>query len=223
MNGGFCLNLNTSLDESIYRLKILIRQGWLGKVPRGEIESIASHSFAVAMLALILTPIENHLRLSGRSKLSQLDQLKVLELSLVHDFGESQFLDLDKRTMDLLGVEKQRIKNYFESQAALNLRDYFNRFAMLFSFDQGDLPGDKIHTRLIEVLENSTSESQFVHALDKVELNLQCQAYVKNGFLTQIHAKNFLNSSFNYLIAFKNQYCIIPILIEQNIVLNGDV
>ncbi len=64
------------------RLKALYRQGWLQrKVLEDKTESVADHSFGVAMLALLLCP-------------SELDKLKVLEIALLHETGECIVGDL---------------------------------------------------------------------------------------------------------------------------------
>ena len=64
------------------RLKALYRQGWLQrKVPEAKTESVADHSFGIAMLALLLCPVE-------------LDKLKVLEIALLHETGECIIGDL---------------------------------------------------------------------------------------------------------------------------------
>ena len=120
-------NLKT-LEESIYRLKILFRQGWLGNVPRGEIESVADHSYAVATLGFLLTPIENELRIIHKQDKQNLDELKILKLALLHDFGESQYLDIDKRTINLLGIQGKDIKTKLEHNAAKNLQNQLGSY-----------------------------------------------------------------------------------------------
>lgn len=68
--------------QSFLRLKALYRQGWLQrKVPEIMTESVADHSFGIAMLALLLCPPE-------------LDRLKVLEIALLHETGECIIGDL---------------------------------------------------------------------------------------------------------------------------------
>ena len=69
----------------VYRLKELFRQGWIGKVPSSEIESVADHSYAVSLIALVLVPIENELRNKSSVQLNLLNKLEVIEKCLVHD------------------------------------------------------------------------------------------------------------------------------------------
>ena len=68
--------------QSFLRLKSLYRQGWLQRnVPIDKTESVADHSFGIAILALLLCPPE-------------LDKLKVLEMALLHETGEIIIGDL---------------------------------------------------------------------------------------------------------------------------------
>ncbi|MDO9578438.1 MAG: HD domain-containing protein [Candidatus Cloacimonadales bacterium] len=89
--------------QSFLRLKALYRQGWLQRdVPEEKTESVADHSFGIAILALLLCPPE-------------LDKLKVLEIALLHETGECIIGDLtpwdnlteaEKSRMELEAVEE---------------------------------------------------------------------------------------------------------------------
>ncbi len=66
-------------------LKQLYRQGWLRRgIPKDRCESVAEHSFGVALLALWLVETQYPL----------LDAQKVLRMALIHDFGEVYAGDL---------------------------------------------------------------------------------------------------------------------------------
>ena len=68
--------------QTFLRLKSLYRQGWLQReVSEEKTESVADHSFGIAMLALLLCPPE-------------LDKLKVLEIALLHETGKCIIGDL---------------------------------------------------------------------------------------------------------------------------------
>jgi len=92
-----------SVFQSFLRLKALYRQGWLQReVPAEKTESVADHSFGIALLALLLCPLE-------------LDKLKVLEIALLHETGECIIGDLtpwdniteeEKSRMELEAVEE---------------------------------------------------------------------------------------------------------------------
>ena len=89
--------------QSFLRLKALYRQGWLQRqVPKEKTESVADHSFGIAMLALLLCPPE-------------LEKLKVLEIALLHETGEciigdltpwDNFTEEEKSRMELEAVEE---------------------------------------------------------------------------------------------------------------------
>ncbi|MCF7793530.1 MAG: HD domain-containing protein [Candidatus Cloacimonetes bacterium] len=86
------------------RLKALYRQGWLQRnVPDIKTESVADHSFGIAMLALLLCPPE-------------LDKLKVLEIALLHETGECIIGDLTP--WDNLTEEK---KSEMEKNAVIKI------------------------------------------------------------------------------------------------------
>ena len=66
-------------------LKQIYRQGWLQRgIPAERCESVAEHSYAVAMLAMFV----------AEERFPELDSLQVLRLALLHDFGEIDAGDL---------------------------------------------------------------------------------------------------------------------------------
>ncbi|MHA2362758.1 MAG: HD domain-containing protein [Candidatus Hodarchaeales archaeon] len=210
-----------SLFEPISRLKTLLRQGWIGKIPKSEIESIADHSYSVALLCLILTPCENYLR--SQEGVDQLDQAKILELALLHDLGESQYLDIDKNTKDLLNTNGLDVKDILEKQAAINLRKRWNGFYNKIISPETSFLSDDIYEKILEGVNLTSKEAQFVSMIDKIELNLQSQMYLKKGFINQTNAKEFLNSSFKdidgWFSTHQSEFMIIPRLISSKIII----
>lgn len=66
----------------LLRLKQVLRQGWTRHpIPRSAVESVADHSYGVALLCLLMCPPE-------------LDRNRVLELAVVHDLAEVETGDL---------------------------------------------------------------------------------------------------------------------------------
>ncbi|MCA9779191.1 MAG: HD domain-containing protein, partial [Candidatus Eremiobacteraeota bacterium] len=60
----------------LLRLKTVSRQGWTRHpIPQAAVESVADHSYGVALLALLMCPPE-------------LNRSRVLELALLHDLAE---------------------------------------------------------------------------------------------------------------------------------------
>ena len=82
------------------QLKLLFRQGWLRHGLAKEIcESVAEHTLGVVFLSMLL--VDRYF--------PELDLLKVLRMSILHDFGEvyaGDFTPLDKITPE----EKHTLK-----------------------------------------------------------------------------------------------------------------
>lgn len=131
-------------------LKNLFRQGWLAAgINRERCESVAEHSFGVAILALLLCDQLYH----------DLDPLKVIRMALLHDFGEIYAGDFTPND-DVTPEEKQRLE-----------RESVSR--VLGSLPQGDL-----YLALWDDFETGNSpEAQLVRQLDRLEMGLQALVY----------------------------------------------
>ena len=76
----------TKLVNAAGKLKRIKRQGWLDvKIPKAQVESVADHSFRVAILVAFLSDPE-------------MDMAKALKMALVHDLGEAEVGDLTPRS-----------------------------------------------------------------------------------------------------------------------------
>jgi putative hydrolase of HD superfamily len=74
-----------SLADSMVRLKAIPRAGWvLRGVPAGDAESVAAHSWGVALVALALAELHPE----------PVDVGRLLSMCLLHDLAESVFGDL---------------------------------------------------------------------------------------------------------------------------------
>lgn len=129
------------------RLKGTVRAGWGLRGIEGA-ESVADHTFGVALLALVL-----HGEAEG-----PLDRERCLALALVHDLGESLVGDITP--FDGVPVEE---KHRREREALAELG------ALLGS---GELPA-----LWEEYQAGTTPEARFVRELDKLETALQAAAY----------------------------------------------
>ena len=129
------------------RLKSTVRAGWGLRGIEGA-ESVADHTFGVALLALVL-----HREAEG-----PLDRERCLALALVHDLGESLVGDITP--YDGVPVEE---KHRRERQALQELG------ALL---GHGELPA-----LWEEYQAGLTPEARFVKELDKVETALQAAEY----------------------------------------------
>ena len=63
-------------------LKNVQRQGWIDKLSIQNPESVADHSYSMAMMAMIISDLENF------------DSEKILKMTLLHDLAESKIGDI---------------------------------------------------------------------------------------------------------------------------------
>jgi putative hydrolase of HD superfamily len=147
------------LVEAYYefnQLKQLYRQGWLARgVPPERAESVAEHSFGVAVLALFLAD----------AYFPSLDAPRVLRMALLHDFGEIYAGDFTPADA-VDAVEKHRLE------------------AMAVERVLGKLPNGAAYIELWEAYEdNLTPEARFVHQIDRLEMGLQAAVYRDSDLL----------------------------------------
>ena len=136
-------------------LKQLYRQGWLrGGVPRERCESIAEHSFGVAVLASWLT--------QGKP---ELDANKIVRMALLHDLGEVYVGDIIPSD----GVSEDE-KHRGEAEA---VRKILSR-----------LPDGQETIQLWDEFEAGLSpEASFVRQIDRLEMGLQAAVYQRQGLI----------------------------------------
>ena len=190
----------------IYRMKELFRHGWIGKIPSSEIESVAEHSYAVAVLALLLVPIENELRIKDNSNLKMLDKLVIIEKSLVHDLPESQFLDLDKSINGIISKQEfQEFKSRLDKKAEEKIQKDFNQFIKsTFSLS--------LVNPVPDMNSKQSEEDQFIKLLDSMELYFQTCVYLNKNFISEDLAKPFLTSTLEIINSFAKTFLIISYL-----------
>ena len=131
-------------------LKQLFRQGWLLRgIPSERCESVAEHSFGVAILAMFLAEIYP----------TELDLVKLLRMALIHDFGEVYAGDIvpgaKVSAADKHRLERQSVERIF-----------------------ANLPNGGIYIRIWEEFETGeTPEARLIRQLDKLEMALQAAVY----------------------------------------------
>ncbi len=135
-------------------LKQLYRQGWLKRgIPRERCESVAEHSFGVAVLALWL----------AKSHYTHLDTEKLVYMALLHDFGEVYAGDIVPSD-GIDASDKQRLEHE-------SVRRVFDK-----------LPGGEELRQLWEEFEaGETPEARLVKQLDRLEMGLQAAVYRTQG------------------------------------------
>ena len=128
------------------------RKGWQ-KTVKGRVESVADHSFAVALLALYEGERRGY------------DMEKILKLALIHDLEEAIVGDLtlrDKAHRGATRVQKDReraIRELLSKLPAKSRPAYFRLWT--------------------DLRERRSKESRLVHQLDKVEMAFQAKEYGK--------------------------------------------
>jgi len=134
-------------------LKNISRQGWIDKLSIDNPESVADHTFSMAVIGMIISDLEN------------LNSEKILKMILLHDLAESEIGDIVPDKMDV--EEKQRLENSAFEKIIKNLPDpLIEKYTELWK----------------EYQENNSLESQIVHQIDKLEMALQAKIYQSQGY-----------------------------------------
>lgn len=131
------------------KLKELKRTGWKRhKVPLPE--SVAEHSYRVAMLAMVL------------ARQAKVDELKAIKMALVHDLAEVEVGDVIKMigSKTLPNVEQQYDK---EREAMRGISETIGKEELLSLYD--------------EYNDTSSPVGRFVKQLDKLEVAIQAYEY----------------------------------------------
>ncbi len=132
------------------QLKQLYRQGWLWRgIPPERCESVAEHSYGVALLALWL----------ARHNPQPLDMQKTLAMALLHDLGEAYAGDLTPAN-----PTSAREKHELEAQSIARI------LARLAG-------GEEWLALWQEYEENATPEARFVRQVDRLEMAVQAGVY----------------------------------------------
>ncbi len=131
-------------------LKQLYRQGWLHRgVPPLRCESVADHTFGLAVLALFL----------AEAYFPHLDLLKVMRMALLHDFGEIYAGDITPHD-PVSPEEKHRLESQSIHQVLSKLPNGADYIAIWEEYEQ-----------------NESAEALFVHQIDRLEMVLQAGVY----------------------------------------------
>lgn len=135
----------------IGKLKTLKRTGWVrNKIPNPE--SVADHSFRVAILAMVLAP-----------KLG-VDREKSIKMALVHDIGEAEI-------GDIVTIKGNKTLNNVSFKIKKETKAIENIFSLI--------KGKKYIELFKEYKENKTKVAKFVKQLDKLERAIQAYEYEK--------------------------------------------
>lgn len=135
-------------------LKHLFRQGWLQHgIAQERCESVAEHSFGVAVLSLILAD----------TYYPELDTEKVMRLALLHDFGEIYAGDITPQH-GISAQEKARREQQSVSRVFQELPNAQHYLEIWDEYEQGLTP-----------------EARLVRQVDRLEMGLQAAIYERGG------------------------------------------
>jgi len=147
-----------SFIAELMRLKSVPRIGWLLRGVR-DVESVAAHSFGVAVIAMLLAD-------RARARGLEVNVERLLRMALLHDLTES-------RTGDLPST----IKRYFD-KAAIKAAD--ESIAREIFNELGDW-SDSYLELWFDYEHRVSIESRLVKAADKLDLLMQSREYEKGG------------------------------------------
>ena len=134
-------------------LKNISRQGWVDKLSLDTPESVADHSYSMAIMSMVISDLENY------------NSEKILKMVLLHDLAESKIGDY---IPDQIPVEKKKkLENEAFFKIISNLPDSIRlQYLKIWK----------------EYQENSSPESKIVHQIDRLEMILQAKLYQKQGY-----------------------------------------
>ena len=138
--------------KNALNLKNISRQGWIDKLSMEHPESVADHSYSMAIMGMVISDLENY------------DSEKILKMILLHDLAESKIGDY---TPNQISKEnKIKIENNGYNEIISTLPDTIK------------LQYGKIWE---EYQKQESPESKIVHQIDKLEMVLQAKMYQKEG------------------------------------------
>ncbi len=134
-------------------LKKISRQGWIDKLSLDDPESVADHSYSMAVISMVISDLENY------------NSEKIIKMVLLHDLAESKIGDY---TPEQLSKEKKnKLENNAFNEIIKNLPDLIkSQYLQIWQ----------------EYQENNSLESKIVHQIDKLEMALQAKIYEKDGY-----------------------------------------
>jgi len=132
------------------QLKKVPRVGWITEAGIEHPESVADHSYAVALISMVIADYYN------------LDGCKMIKMALLHDLCESLTGDIQPgdTTYKKKHETERRALSVILKSLPLNLSKEY--LALFDEFNQ-----------------NESKEAKFVHQLDKVEMAAQAVEYSK--------------------------------------------
>ncbi len=133
-------------------LKNVSRQGWIDKLDIKDVESVADHTFSMAIVGMVISDLERY------------NSEKILKMILLHDLAESKIGDFTPNQIEK--HEKIQLENNAIIEILENLPNPIkNEYANIWK----------------EYQEQKSQESKFVHQIDRLEMALQAKIYQEKG------------------------------------------
>ena len=146
-------------------LKKIYRQGWIDKLSLDTPESVADHSYSMAVISMVISDLENY------------NSEKIIKMVLLHDLAESKIGDHTPK--QLSKEKKNKLENNAFNEIIKNLPDLIkSQYLQIWQ----------------EYQENTSLESKLVHQIDKLEMMLQANIYKKDGH-SQEKLESFFKSA----------------------------
>ena len=134
-------------------LKKIRRQGWIDKLSIESPESVADHSYSMAIIGMVISDLQNY------------NSEKILKMILLHDLAESKIGDHTPQQLDK--EKKNKLENNAFNEIIKNLPDLIkSQYLQIWQ----------------EYQEENSPESKIVHQIDKLEMALQAKIYEKDGY-----------------------------------------
>ncbi len=134
-------------------LKGVRRQGWIDRLGHGDPETVAEHSYSMAVMGMVFSDLEG------------MDTGKILRMILLHDLAESEVGDITPGAMP--GGEKAGLEDGAMGRILASLPGSLSgQYALLWD----------------EFRRDSSPEARLAHQLDRLEMALQASAYLRDGF-----------------------------------------
>jgi len=152
--------------DDVMSLKRIPRSGWITyRIGKHDIESVSSHSYSVAVVALTMSEIM-------RLRKQEVDAEQVLKMALLHDLSESLTFDISKAYLRYLGRKGSRMKTGLEEKAT----------SRVLADLQNDQLADTFRTTIRDYTSSNSLEARIVHCADTVDLLLQVIEYERMGY-----------------------------------------
>ena len=146
-------------------LKKVPRQGWIDRLSLDAPESVADHSYSMAMIGMVISDLENY------------NSEKIIKMVLLHDLAESKIGDYTPKQLNK--EKKNEIENNAFNEIIRNLPDLIkSQYLQIWQ----------------EYQKNTSLESKLVHQIDRLEMMLQANIYKKDGH-SQEKLKSFFKSA----------------------------